>query len=173
MPLTPDQLLARLAALGIAVQLHRHPPLFTVEDSKALRGTLPGGHCKNLFLKDKAGRLWLVVALEDTAIDLKALARHLGVGRLSFGRPELLLEVLGITPGAVSPFALANDTANRVTPVLDRRMLAENLLNFHPLENTATAAIATADLRRFVASLGHAPVEIDLAAVGAAAGAPD
>lgn len=172
MALTPEALLRRLDDLGIAHRTHRHPPLFTVEESKALRGQLPGGHCKNLFLKDKRDRLWLVVALEDTPVDLKALARHFGAGRFTFGKPELLLEVLGVTPGSVTPFALANDPDGRVTVVLDAAMLAVDPLNYHPLTNEATTTVATADFRRFVAACGHEPVVLDLAAIARAGSAP-
>ncbi len=162
MPATPDDLFAFLRELGIETVTHRHPPLFTVEESKALRGSLPGGHCKSLFLKAKNGSLWLVVALEDRAIDLKRLAKDLGVGTLSFGRPELLYEVLGVTPGSVTPFALINDRGRRVELVLDAGMMALPLLNYHPLTNEATTAIASADLLRFVAACGHEPRIVQL-----------
>lgn len=160
---SPDDLLAHLAALGIDAVTHRHPPLYTVEESKRLRGALPGGHCKSLFLKDKKDRLWLVVALEDRAVDLKALRRTLGAtSTLSFGRPELLKEVLGVEPGSVTPFGLINDTERRVTVVLDKAMLDHDPLNYHPLTNEATTAIASADLLRFIGACGHEPVILDL-----------
>lgn len=162
MPATQDDLFARFEALGIETTTHDHPPLFTVEDSRALRGELPGGHCKNLFLKAKSGSLWLVVALEDTAVDLKALAKQLGVGTLSFGKPELLWEVLGVVPGAVTPFALINDRERQVSPVLEARMMAMPLLNYHPLRNDRTTALASADLLRFVADCGYDPLVTDL-----------
>ncbi len=163
MSATPEQLLARLGALGIEAATHRHPPLFTVEDSKRLRGDLPGGHCKSLFLKDRKGMLWLLVALEDRAVDIKALRRMLGAkGSLSFGKPELLLEILGVTPGSVTPFALINDEARRVTIVLDKAMLECDPLNYHPLTNEATTAIAARDLLRFIEDCGHQPVILDL-----------
>jgi Ala-tRNA(Pro) deacylase len=162
MPATPDDLFARLADLGIATVTHRHPPLFTVEESKALRGELPGGHCKSLFLKAKDGSLWLAVAPEDAPVDLKRLAKDLGVGTLSFGRPELLYEVLGVTPGSVTPFALVNDRDRRVGVLLDAAMLREDPLNYHPLTNEATTAIAAADLLRFIAACGHEPRILEL-----------
>src|SRR5690348_6948500 len=119
MPLSPDDLFARLAALGIHTTTVKHPPLFTVEQSKALRGELPGGHTKNLFLKDKKDRTWLVTAEEDRAIDLKALGTALGAsGRVSFGSPERLMRHLGVTPGAVTPFGLVNDAGAEVAFVL-------------------------------------------------------
>ncbi len=162
MPATPEALFARLNELGIRATTHRHPPLFTVEDSKRLRGALPGGHCKSLFLKDKKDSLYLLVALEDRAIDLKTMHKKIDSGRLSFGRPELLWEALGVKPGAVTPFALMNDTAHRVTVWLDRGMLACELLNYHPLDNTQTTAIRAGDLLAFIAACGHAPHLIDL-----------
>src|SRR5579872_5649243 len=124
MLLTPDDLFRRLDALGIAHRTYRHPPVFTVAEAAALRGELPGGHCKSLFLKDKKGALWLVVALEERKVDLKRLAAALGAPRFSFGSPDLLHEVLGVRPGSVTPFALANDTGQRIRVVLDEGMLA-------------------------------------------------
>lgn len=161
-PLTPDQLFARLDALGIAHRTYTHPPVFTVAEAAALRGELPGGHCKSLFLKDKKGGLWLVVALEERCIDLKRLAEALGAPRFSFGSAELLQQVLGVTPGSVTPFALANDPANRVAVVLDQGMLAHCPLNYHPLRNDRTTAVAPADLLRFIADCGHRPRIVDL-----------
>ncbi|BBK44340.1 DNA-binding protein [Allostella vacuolata] len=160
---TPEALLARLEALGIATRTVSHPPLFTVEESRRLRGDLPGGHCKNLFLKDRKDQLWLVVTLEDRPIEMKGLSDRIGSARLSFGRPELLVEVLGVTPGAVTPFALINDTGHRVRVVLDREMLERDPLNYHPLTNTATTAIASKDLLRFIEACGHRPSIVDLA----------
>ena len=162
-PLTPEQLFARFDALGISHRTHTHPPVFTVAESAALRGSLPGGHCKSLFLKDRKGGLWLVVALEERRIDLKLLADSLGAPRFSFGSPELLREVLGVAPGSVTPFALANDTARQVAVVLDKGMLEHDPLNYHPLVNDRTTAIAPRDLLRFIEACGHRPLIIDLA----------
>ncbi len=167
--MTPDQLFARLDALGIAHRTYRHPPVFTVAEAVALRGQLPGGHCKSLFLKDKKGGLWLVVALEEQSVDLKRLAAALAAPRFSFGSPALLQEVLGVVPGSVTPFAVVNDKDGRVAVVLDRAMLEHDPLNYHPLENDKTTAIAPADLLRFLDASGHKPRIVDLAA---AAGAP-
>jgi len=162
-PLTPDALLARLDSLSIAHRTYTHPPVFTVEEAKSLRGTLPGGHCKSLFLKDKKGGLWLVVALEECRVDLKALADALGAPRFSFGSAELLYEMLGVTPGSVTPFAAINDAARRVTVVLQQAMLARDPLNYHPLENTRTTAIAPDDLVRFLDACGHPARIVEIA----------
>jgi Ala-tRNA(Pro) deacylase len=156
-PATREDLLARFRSLDITVKTAEHPPLFTVEESRALRGNIPGAHTKNLFLKCKKGTLWLVVALEGTAISMKRLHTTLGCGRLSFGKPELLLDVLGVPPGSVTPFSLINDTQTRVSVVLEDRMMGHGMLNFHPLENTATTTIASDDLLKFIASCGHQP----------------
>jgi Ala-tRNA(Pro) deacylase len=161
MPASPEDLMARLEELGIRSETHRYPPLFTVEESKAQRGALPGGHCKSLFLKDKKRALFLVVALEDRAIDLKWLRGPLGVKTLSFGQPELLMDVLGVIPGAVTPFAVVNDGANRVRVFLDSAMPERSPLNYHPLTNEATTAISPGDLVTFLAACGHAPRAID------------
>lgn len=157
MPLTPDELLARLSALGIAHVTHRHPPVFTVAEAVSLRGALPGGHCKSLFLVDKKGGEWLVVVLEDRRLDLKRLSDTLGAARFSFGSPERLRRVLGVEPGSVTPFALANPSSAGVSVVLDEAMLREDPLNYHPLVNTATTALAPADLLRFIEASGHRP----------------
>jgi Ala-tRNA(Pro) deacylase len=155
-------LIARLDALGIAHPTHRHPAVFTVEEAKALRGELAGGHCKSLFLKDRRDGLWLVVMLEHRRTDLKKLSDRLGAPRFSFGSAALLHEVLGVTPGSVTPFAAINDAAHRVTIVLDAEMLDCSPLNYHPLTNEATTAIAPADLLRFLADCGHAPRTLHL-----------
>jgi Ala-tRNA(Pro) deacylase len=157
MPLTRQDLLARLDQLGITTRTLDHEAVFTVAESSKLERELPGGHTKNLFLKDKKDRLFLVVALGSALIDLKTLNKRIGSDRLSFGRPELLMEVLGVPPGSVTPFALINDTARRVTVILDADMMAHERLNYHPLENTATTNIARDDLVAFIRSCGHEP----------------
>jgi Ala-tRNA(Pro) deacylase len=157
MPATRQDLFARLDGLGIATRTVEHAPVFTVDEARRLRGEIPGGHTKNLFLIDKDERLWLVVALEDAAIDLKALPRKVGSGRVSFGKPDRLRATLGIEPGSVTPFALINDVDNRVNVVLDEAMMREPFLNCHPLENTATTTIAAPELLRFIRSCGHSP----------------
>ena len=168
---TPDQLFAALDALGIKHATVKHPPLFTVEQSRALRGQIPGGHTKNLFLRDKKHALYLVVALEDAEIDLKGLHRVLGAaGRFSFGSAELLAEVWGVAPGAVTPFGAINDRQGRVTVVLDASMMEHATLNYHPLVNTMTTSIGREDLVKFLESTGHLP-RIELVS-GPRAGAP-
>jgi Ala-tRNA(Pro) deacylase len=158
MPATPDQLFAYLDTLGIGHATVKHPPLFTVEQSQALRGKIPGGHTKNLFLRDKKSALYLVVAEEDAEIDLKGLHRLLGAsGRFSFGAATLMREVLGVEPGSVTPFGAMNDADGRVTVVLDSAMMEHKTLNFHPLINTMTTSIAAEDLRKFLESTGHLP----------------
>ena len=155
---TPAALFAALDRLGIAHPTVSHPPLFTVEQSRSLRGSIAGGHTKNLFLRDKKGALFLVSALEDAAIELKSLHRVLGAsGRFSFGSADLMRETLGIEPGAVTPFAALNDTAGRVTVVLDAALMEHPRINFHPLRNTLTTTIARDDLVRFLAATGHPP----------------
>lgn len=163
MAATREDLMAYLMGLGISITTVEHPPVFTVEEAQSLRGDLPGGHTKNLFLKDKKGGLWLVVCLEDRRVDLKALRKRLGAPSLSFGKPDLLIDVLGIEPGSVTPFSLMNDTDGRVTAVFDQGMLEFDPLNFHPLKNDATSQIKPDDLLKFARATGHEPVisEID------------
>jgi Ala-tRNA(Pro) deacylase len=169
MPATPEDLLAFLACLAIPTDTVEHPPLFTVEESTALRGDIPGGHTKNLFVKDKKGRLFLLVLGEDAQIDLKRVHEIIGgQGRVSFGSAELLEEVWGVRPGSVTPFGAINDGAGRVTVVLDAAMMAHQRLNFHPLVNTRTTGLASADLVKFLCATGHEPMIVALAT-----GAPD
>ncbi len=167
-PATPDDLFAFLDTLGIKTNTVTHPPLFTVEDSRALRGDLPGGHTKNLFLKDKKGRLFLVTCDESRAVNLKELEKAIGAARVSFGKPELLLEVLGITPGAVTAFSLINDRnePQRVTFAIDTALLDHDVIHCHPLHNEATTAISPIDLMRFVEGCGHKAVKIDFNILG-------
>ena len=155
-------LFARLDELGIAHETHEHAPLFTVEQSRALRGDLPGAHIKNLFLRDKKRRMWLVTVLEEREIDLKALRQRIGAqGTLSFGNAELLMAHLGVIPGAVTPFAVINDRAGNVPMVLDRALQTGALVNAHPLRNDRTSAIAAEDLVRFLEAEDHPPLIVD------------
>ena len=158
MPATPDQLFAALDSLGINHSTVKHPPLFTVEQSRNLRGQIPGGHTKNLFLRDKKYAIYLVVTQEDAEIDLKGLHRRLGAnGRFSFGSADLMREVLGVEPGSVTPFGVINDTEGRVSVVLDAAMMKHQTLNYHPLVNTMTTSIGRDDLVKFLESTGHIP----------------
>jgi Ala-tRNA(Pro) deacylase len=157
------ELFAFLDGLGIETRTTEHPPLFTVEESQALRGRIAGGHTKNLFLKDKKGRLFLVVAEEERSIDLKDLHRRIGAsGRLSFGDASRMKEVLGVEPGSVTAFALVNDAAHAVSLVLDAKLLAHDMVNCHPLTNTATTTIARDDLLKFFDATGHRPLVVEL-----------
>ena len=151
-------LFALLDRLGIATTTHEHEAVFTVAASRHVKEQIPGGHTKNLFLKDKKGRLFLVVALGDAVLDLKRLHEVIGAsGRLSFGSGELLEEVWGVKPGSVTPFGAIADTAGRVTVILDAAMMEHEILNYHPLENTATTSIARRDLVAFLEATGHPP----------------
>jgi Ala-tRNA(Pro) deacylase len=152
------RLLAYLDELGIASETVRHPPVFTVADLHQHCGHLQGLHAKNLFLKDAKGELYLVSVRDEAQVDLKLLPSRIGSARLSFGRAELLEEVLGVTPGSVTPFSLMNDTEMRVRFVLDRALATAERANFHPLHNAATTGIRGADLVRFASATGHEPV---------------
>ena len=159
-----EDLFRFLQGLGIKTTTREHPPLFTVEESRALRGEIPGMHSKNLFVRDRKRRHFLVVLEEDTAIDLKVLHLALGAqGKVSFGTPEMLFDLLGVRPGSVSPFGAINDSDGAVTIVLEDRLLGEAALNFHPLENTFTTTISGADLLHFLRASGHEPVVLSTA----------
>jgi Ala-tRNA(Pro) deacylase len=157
MPATRDDLMAFLSDLGIEVSTVDHQPVFTVAESGDLHERIPGGHTKNLFVKDKKGRLFLIVALHDAEIDLKKVHQVVGAqGRVSFGNADLLMEVLGVEPGSVTPFSLINDRgALRVTPVFDAAMMQHEVLNYHPLKNDATTSISANDLLKFARACGH------------------
>jgi Ala-tRNA(Pro) deacylase len=161
---TRDDLFAFLESLDIAVTTKFHPPVFTVEESKALRDEIPGGHTKNLFLKDKKGRHFLLAVGEDAAIDLKTVHAKIGAsGRVSFGRPEQLMQFLGVIPGAVTAFGVLNDTDHAVTLIFDEALAAQDVINAHPLTNDATTSIATTDMKRFVEATGHGWKVLNLA----------
>lgn len=166
MPATPDELFARLDALGIAHKTTKHRPVFTVEEGQDLKASMPGGHSKNLFLKDKKGALFLLCALGDTQIDLNAVSKPIGAGRFSFGNADLLMQHLGVTPGAVTLFALINDTEDKVRLILDEGFFAHDLVHFHPLSNDATTAVSPADMLKFARDIGHEPIRLAFDAGG-------
>ena len=149
---------------GLHAVTHDHPPVFRVEEGHEIKAAMPGAHTKNLFLKDKKQRLWLISARQDTVIDLKSAHRLIGADRLSFGNETLMHETLGVRPGSVTAFGLINDTDRRVTFVLDHRLAEADLVNFHPLTNTATTAMAQADFRRFLSLVDHDPLIVDFGA---------
>lgn len=160
-PMSPAALLQYLQSMGIEVVTARHAPVFTVEEAKGKRGSMPGCHTKNLFLRNKKKRMWLVVCEQNRKVDLRALGDTLGAGRLSFGSPRRLMERLGVAPGSVTPFAIVNDVEGAVTVVLERVMLDQDPLNFHPLDNSMTTAIAAKDLLRFLEAENHSPTLVD------------
>ena len=167
-PAAEIELLTYLDGIGVGYELHRHVPLWTVEDSKAATAHLPGAHTKNLFLKEKKGGFVLVTCLEDRAIRIKHLEKAIGAKRLSFGSAEVLGEVLGVIPGSVTPFSLFNDReAKQVRMIVDAQMMAMTPQNFHPLHNEATIAVTPDGLRAFFAATGHTAEEVDFDALEA------
>jgi len=168
MPKTREELMRRLEELEIGVTTIEHEAVFTVAESDRLHREISGGHTKNLFLKDAKDRLWLVVAEAHTPIDLKALPKAIGSARLSFGKPELLMEVLGVTPGSVTALALINDMGCRVSVVVDERLMGYELINCHPLVNSATTSLKREDLIRFMKACGHEPRIVALTGPGTA-----
>ena len=165
MPKTESDLLAFLAQLGVAVTTKRHPALFTVAESQALRGEIAGGHTKNLFLKDKKDNFFLVTVGEEADVDLKQIHHLIGAAsRVSFGKPEKLMELLGVVPGAVTVFGLLNDVESKVKVVLDETLMENTVINAHPLTNEATTSIAAEDLVKFIKASGHDPVILKVSA---------
>ncbi|MFP5077483.1 prolyl-tRNA synthetase associated domain-containing protein [Rhizobium sp. YIM 134829] len=164
-PLTEAELFAFLDRLGIAHTTKRHAPVFTVAESVALRDEIPGGHTKNLFVKDRKDRYFLLTVEEHAVVDLKTVHTLIGAsGKVSFGKPEALMDLLGVVPGSVTAFGVINDRANKVTLVLDADLMAEEIVNCHPLRNDATTSIASKDLIRFAEATGHAPLVLKVTA---------
>jgi Ala-tRNA(Pro) deacylase len=161
--MTRADLFAFLDDLSIEHRTLDHPPVFRVEDGLKIKAALPGGHTKNLFLKDARGQLWLISALGETKIDLKSLPGVIGSARLSFGSEARLVDALGVRPGSVTAFALLNDPDHRVRFVVDRALMEADPVNFHPLSNDATTAISQAGFRRFLSALGRDPLVVDFA----------
>ena len=160
-PLSCVELFAHLDALGIAHNTVTHRPVYTVEQAQCVRGQLPGAHSKNLFLRNKKGHMWLITCEEDRNIDLLQAAKLLGAKRFSFASPERLMNYLGVIPGAVTPFAIINDTGNKVQTVLDASLMERDLLNFHPLDNTMTTQLSSRALITFLEARNHRPVIVD------------
>ena len=165
MPKTQADLFAFLDSLGIETTTVTHPPLFTVAQSQALRGAIPGGHTKNLFLKDKKDNFFLLTVDEEASVDLKSVHQAIGAAsRVSFGKPEALMELLGVAPGSVTAFGAINDTGLRVRIVLDAPLLDHGLVNAHPLTNEATTSITAEDLLKFARATGHEPAILKVSA---------
>jgi Ala-tRNA(Pro) deacylase len=160
-PAKPEDLFRRLQELAIETETMEHPPVYTVEEAKRLRGEIAGCHTKNLFLRNKKGAMWLLVCLEDRQVDLKSLGREVGGGRFSLGSAERLMRYLGVVPGAVSPLAVINDRRGEVVVLLDRDVLRCDSLNFHPLDNAMTTSILPEDFLRFLEAEDHPPTFVD------------
>ena len=157
-----DALFALLDRAGIAHVTLWHAPVFRVGEGAEIKAKLAGGHTKNLFVRDKKGTPFLVVAQEDTEIELKSLHRRLGAsGRFSFGSRELMAELLGVEPGSVTPFALINDRAHRVTLILDAALTRADPVNFHPLTNTGTTQVSAAGFLKFMTTIGVEPMVVE------------
>lgn len=164
-PATRADLEAFLGEIGVEFRTHEHPAVFRVDEGHAIKAEMPGAHTKNLFLKDKKGQLWLISARQDTVVDLRRLHRHIGSDRLSFGNAELMHETLGVTPGSVTAFGLVNDRDHRVRFVLDKALDEAEIVNFHPLTNTATTAVSRGGLHAFLKAIGVETMVIDFTTV--------
>jgi Ala-tRNA(Pro) deacylase len=169
MMMTKADLLGFLAELGVEQTTHEHPAVFRVGEGEELKAAIPGAHTKNLFLKDGKGQLWLISAKDTTRIDLKRLPEVIGSARLSFGNEALMVEALGVTPGSVTAFALINDVEHRVRFVLDRALAEAEIVNFHPLTNTATTAVSREGFARFLEAVGVTPMVVDFEAMSVVA----
>lgn len=161
LPTTPAALLARLDALGVTYTLYEHKPVFTVTEAETIDASIPGLHCRNLFLRDKKKQNWLVVLPNDREVDMKSLPDLIGSSRLSFGSADRLWEHLGVRPGSVCPFSVVNDTDNAVKIILDRKMTEAEIVNYHPLINTMTVSMKPEGLLTFLIDTGHTPKIVD------------
>lgn len=162
---TPKDLLALLEDLDIEYQYHEHHAVFTVEESSKIEDDIPGAHCRNLYLRDKKKRNFLVTAMNETPVDLKALEKEIGCARLSFGSADRLWQFLGVKPGSVCPYAVINDTEQAVRVILDKKMMEQGRVNYHPLENTMTIGVSPDGLLKFLKHTGHDPKILDLEAL--------
>ncbi len=165
-PTSRDELYAFFQTHNIKYETTEHAPVFTVEESAKIKAEMPGGHTKNLFLKDKAGQLFLICAQSDTQIKVNKLHPVLGSKRLSFGKPDFLWEHLGVMPGSVTLFSVINDKQGAVKLVIDARLQDHDIVNFHPLKNDATTAISSADMVKFSKATGHDPLILDFSTLG-------
>ncbi len=154
---TESALLAYLNSHAIPYTRSEHPPVYTCEEAALYRGPAPGVDTKNLFLRDGARRFYLVMTACEKRLDMKALGQSIGAAKLHFASEEQLLDVLGLTPGAVTVLALVNDPHNRVTLLVDADYWPADAYLCHPLVNTATLVLEHAGLMRFFALTGHAP----------------
>ena len=164
-PKTREDLLAFLDSLGIAHRTMDHAPVFTVAESVALRDEIAGGHTKNLFVKDKKDNFFLLTVEENASVDLKTVHTLIGAAsKVSFGKPEKLMEYLGVIPGSVTALGAINDTGNKVTFILDADLMQHDIINCHPLSNDATTSIGRDDLLRFMEATGHTPLVLKVTA---------
>ena len=157
-----DRLFADLAALNISWQLVEHKAVFTVAESAKLDRDIPGAHTKNLFLKDAGGQFWLVTVPADIRVDLKMLPQAIGSKRVSFGKVEDMVRLLGVSPRSVTPLAAINDKAEEVAVVIDTRLAVADRINVHPLRNTATIGLSLADLIAVLSHWRHVPALISI-----------
>ncbi len=162
LPTSPETLIKRLDELDIKYDLHHHKAVFTVEESNAIDINIPGTHCRNMFIRDKKKRMFLISLANETLVDMKKLRDVLDCGRLSFGSADRLWENLGVRPGSVCPFSIINDTDKNVTLILDQWMMGQECVNFHPLINTMTLGFAPQNLIKFAEDINHPYKVLDL-----------
>ncbi len=154
LPTSPEYLYKLLKDLKIEFKVFEHPPLFTVNDSKKYRENMRGFHTKNLFLRDKKKKNYLVIAHEDSLIGLNLLTERIRSSRLSFGSKERLFEELGVFPGAVTPLSVINNTKKDINIFLDSEMLGQDTIFCHPLVNDRTISLSYKSLLIYFDYLG-------------------
>lgn len=161
-PATVADVESLLEKLAVNYSTVSHPPMFTVEDSQNFRKDVPGGYSKNLFLRNKKGRMALVTLCENRQVDLRELGDQIGLGRVSFGSPQRLMHYLGVRPGAVTPLSVINDVTNQVTAYIDSALIRQHPLHFHPCDNSHTTALSAAELLSYMTACEHAPIVLEL-----------
>ncbi len=167
LPVSSDALLAQLTEWGLAYELYEHAPLRTVEDAKSVEAAMvvageAAFRIKNLYLRDKKKRNYLVTLEQDREIDLKSLGAKLGVGNLSFGSADRLLENLGVRPGAVTPLSMVTGATKGVQFILDASAQQAEVIYMHPLVNDRTIAMRMDDFHAFLNRINTTPQWIDL-----------
>jgi Ala-tRNA(Pro) deacylase len=161
-PAQPEDLLGWLNEAGVESTTISHPAVFTVEEARKYREGMSGAFTKNLFVRDKKGVMWLIVAIESQKVDLRAVAESLGHKRFSFGSPQRLMHYLGVIPGSVTPFGVFNDRGGHVRIALDEGLNAFDVWNFHPLINSMTTTLRAEDMLQFFERVDHPPTWVSL-----------
>lgn len=148
---------------NIEFEMVEHEAVFTIEEMNNLNLEEKGVGVKNLFLRDEKGKNhFLIVAKDETKIDLKGLKDKINSTKLSFASEERLQKYLGVTRGSVSPLCILNDEENAVKVFIEKSVENEARIAVHPNDNTATVYIATKDVENIIKEHGNSVEYITL-----------